>query len=131
MTNRSGLRIAALSGFLAVALGAFGAHGMASVLERHDTLAIWETAVFYHLTHTLVLLWLAGRMPFRRGPYWCLLAGILVFSGSLYLLAGLNLRWLGAVTPLGGVSLLAGWAWLFFAPGSSGNPQGSDSNRQP
>jgi uncharacterized membrane protein YgdD (TMEM256/DUF423 family) len=70
-------------------------------------------------------------MPFRRGPYWCLLAGILVFSGSLYLLAGLNLRWLGAVTPLGGVSLLAGWAWLFFAPGSSGNPQGSDSNRQP
>ena len=56
---------------------------------------------------------LAQQTPWRRGPWWCFGGGILIFSGSLYVLALTNARWLGAITPFGGVSFLAGWAWLF------------------
>ena len=103
-----------MTGFLAVALGAFGAHGLKSTLLEHQTAAIWETAVLYHLTHAVMLFLLADREPFRSGPWLCFIGGIVVFSGSLYLLAFSNIRWLGAITPIGGVSLLAGWVWLAF-----------------
>jgi len=105
-------RLAALLGFLGVALGAFGAHGLGDLLRRNGTLAIWEKAVFYHFIHTVVLLVLARLRPWQPGPWFCFLTGITVFSGSLYLLALTNARWLGAITPLGGASLLAGWLWL-------------------
>jgi uncharacterized membrane protein YgdD (TMEM256/DUF423 family) len=108
------IRLAALSGFLAVALGAFGAHGLKEVLARHDTAAIWETAVFYHFIHTVMLFLLAQRQPLQPGPWVSFLAGIVIFSGSLYLLAVTNARWLGAITPIGGVSFLVGWLWLAF-----------------
>ncbi len=78
--------------FLAVALGAFGAHGLKEVLARHDTAAIWQTAVLYHLVHGLALFALAQASPFRRGPWMCLLLGVLVFSGSLYVLATSGVR---------------------------------------
>jgi uncharacterized membrane protein YgdD (TMEM256/DUF423 family) len=113
MTNILAIRVAALAGLLAVALGAFGAHGLKDLLTRHNTMAIWEKAVFYHFIHAVMLFVLAQRRPVATGPWLCFLAGILFFSGSLYLLAVSNLKWLGAITPVGGVGFLAGWAWLF------------------
>jgi uncharacterized membrane protein YgdD (TMEM256/DUF423 family) len=110
------LRVAAGLGLLAVSLGAFGAHGLKDLLARNDTAAIWEKAVFYHFIHAVMLFLLAGRAPLRAGPWLSFLAGILIFSGSLYLLAVTNARWLGAITPLGGVSFLAGWLWLAVSP---------------
>jgi len=116
------VRAAAFSGFLAVALGAFGAHGLQEILTRHDTAAIWQTAVFYHFIHTVMLFLLAQRRPVPTGPWLGFLAGIVVFSGSLYLLAVTNTRWLGAVTPLGGVSFLVGWLWLALTAHKSATP---------
>ncbi len=109
-------KLAALLGCLAVVLGAFGAHGLSATLAGYQTTAIWEKAVFYHFIHAVMLFIIAGRSPFCRGPWWCFLAGIVLFSGSLYVLAVTNLRWLGAVTPLGGISFLAGWIWLASPP---------------
>jgi len=110
------LRLAAVSGFLTVALGAFGAHGFKAILDKYDTAATWDTAVLYHMVHTLALLFLASRPNVNTAAAVCFLVGIVLFSGSLYVLAVTNLRWLGAVTPLGGVSFLIGWALLFFRP---------------
>ena len=105
-------RTSAIMGFLAVALGAFGAHGFHDLLEKNGRLATWETAVLYHATHAIVLLLLAALPPFRRAAWWLLFAGVLVFSGTLYVLALTNLKWLGAITPIGGLALLAGWLAL-------------------
>ena len=106
-------------GFLAVALGAFGAHSLKTLLARNGTAAIWETAVFYHFIHAVMLFVLAGRKPFQAGPWWSFLVGVFFFSGSLYLLAVTNVLWLGAITPIGGLSLLLGWAWLLVKPSVS------------
>ena len=118
MTTASCLRLAALSGFLVVALGAFGAHGLKAILQRHETLETWQTAVFYHALHTLVLLALSTLPVISKGAVISFVFGIVVFSGSLYLLAVTNMRWLGAVTPVGGAGLLVGWAWLFVIAGA-------------
>lgn len=115
------LILGALNGALAVILGAFGAHGLR---ERVDAsmLETWGTASEYHFYHALALL-LAGVLAkqFANGwilaSGWVMLAGMLVFSGSLYLLVLTGQRWLGAITPLGGVALIAGWlllAWGLF-----------------
>jgi uncharacterized membrane protein YgdD (TMEM256/DUF423 family) len=122
MTNATATRIAAATGFLAVGLGAFGAHGLKEILAQNGTTAIWEKAVFYHFIHAVMLFVLAGRKPFVDGPWWSFLAGIVIFCGSLYLLAVTNLKWLGAITPVGGAGLLVGWAWLFWAAGK-GKPE--------
>lgn len=110
---------AAVSGFIAVALGAFGAHALRELLDvaRQGT---WETAVHYQMFHVVALLavgLLAREDASRqlRWSGWCFVAGTLLFSGSLYLLALSGQRWLGMVTPLGGVAFLAGWGLLFFA----------------
>ncbi|MEJ0090647.1 MAG: DUF423 domain-containing protein [Limisphaerales bacterium] len=113
MTSVTATRIAAATGFLAVGLGAFGAHGLREVLIQNGTTAIWEKAVFYHFIHAVMLFVVAGRRPFASGAWWSFLTGIVIFSGSLYLLAVTNIKWLGAITPIGGLSLLLGWAWLF------------------
>src|SRR5213079_399978 len=94
-------RIAAALCFLAVALGAFGAHWLRSTIESHDMLDVWNKAVLYHFVHAIALLTLALFGAANRGAWWLLLAGILIFSGSLYTMALTNLRWLGAITPLG------------------------------
>jgi uncharacterized membrane protein YgdD (TMEM256/DUF423 family) len=106
---------AALS-FLAVALGAFGAHALRDRLAP-DLLAAYETGVRYHFYHALGLFAVAyasARWPgaATMAAGWLLIGGILLFSGSLYLLALTGVRWLGAITPLGGLALLAGWAAL-------------------
>ena len=112
------IRIAAALCFLAVALGAFGAHSLKSTLETHGMLDAWNKAVLYHFIHAIALLALALYGTINRGAWWLLFAGIFLFSGSLYLLALSNVRWLGAITPLGGLCFLAGWAWLIIAPRS-------------
>lgn len=111
------IRIAGLLGLLGVATGAFGAHLLKSRLAP-DLLAIWQTAVLYHLLHAAALLALAlygkaAGADVRVGAI-AFTAGIVVFSGSLYALALTGVRVLGAVTPLGGLAFLAGWAWVAF-----------------
>ncbi|NNM05755.1 MAG: DUF423 domain-containing protein [Gemmatimonadetes bacterium] len=106
----------ALFGFLGVALGAFGAHGLKGRLTPED-LAIFETGVRYQMYHALALVLLAvlwARVGGGAGSLsgWAFTAGIVVFSGSLYLMVLTGTRWLGAITPLGGLALLVGWAAL-------------------
>lgn len=107
-------------GFLAVALGAFGAHALKSRLTT-DMLAVFQTGVTYHMSHAVALLLTAVLMlhwPQSVGLKWsaaCFLVGVIVFSGSLYLLSVTGTRWLGAVTPLGGLTLLLGWAAFVYA----------------
>jgi uncharacterized membrane protein YgdD (TMEM256/DUF423 family) len=110
------IRVAAAHCFLAVALGAFGAHSLRSTLETRSMLDVWNKAVLYHFIHAIALLVLALYGAANRSAWWLLFVGIFVFSGSLYVMAVTNLRWLGAITPIGGLCFLAGWAWLFIAP---------------
>ncbi|MEY2571988.1 MAG: hypothetical protein QOJ87_201 [Verrucomicrobiota bacterium] len=110
------VRIAAALCFLAVALGAFGAHALKAALESSGMLDAWNKAVLYHFLHAIALLALALYGAGNRATYFLLLAGILLFSGSLYAMALTNARWLGAITPLGGLCFLGGWAWLVLAP---------------
>jgi len=114
-------RIAAVLCFLAVALGAFGAHSLRSTLESRGMVDVWNKAVFYQFIHAVALLVLALYGTINCGAWWLLFAGIVLFSGSLYLLALIPQArdWLGPVTPVGGLCLLAGWAWLFLAPPKS------------
>jgi len=118
-------RIAAALGFLAVALGAFGAHGLKDVLTQNGTATVWDKAVFYHFIHTVMLFILADRKPFPKVAWWAFFIGILLFSGSLYLLAVTNAHGLGAITPFGGVSFLVGWGCLVLksvcSRGTNGN----------
>ena len=113
-------RIAAGLAALAIALGAFGAHGLeerfAAVGEK--AMGWWETATFYHLTHAIALfaLGLAG-VP-AAWPRRLMIAGIVLFSGSLYVMAVTGVTKLGMVTPLGGVAFIAGWAMLAFGRSS-------------
>ncbi len=107
---------AAVAGFLGVALGAFGAHALRTRLSP-DLLAVFETGVRYQMYHafaTFAAAWAFARWPRRvfgvAGGLF--LAGIVVFSGSLYLLALTGERWLGAITPIGGAGFLAGWLCL-------------------
>jgi uncharacterized membrane protein YgdD (TMEM256/DUF423 family) len=116
MTNTLALRVSAVMGFLAVALGAFGAHALKGILDQNQTAEIWKTAAFYHFIHVIMLFLLATWKPWPRGPWLCFLIGILIFSGSLYCLAITNHKWLGAITPFGGVSFMAGWLWLAICP---------------
>ncbi len=108
-------RIAAGLCFLGVALGAFGAHALKGTLTANETVEVWKTAVLYHFVHALALLVLAALPVTSRAAAGLFIAGIVIFSGSLYLLALTNIRWLGAITPLGGLCFLAGWAWLVFS----------------
>ena len=105
-------RVAAALCFLAVGLGAFGAHGLKATLQAHEMVGVWEKAVLYHFLHAIAILILVHMAPQPR-PFVLFLSGILLFSGSLYLMALTNVRWLGAITPLGGLCFSsAGGGWL-------------------
>ena len=117
MTGKICLLVASLALAAALALGAFGAHAMKSRLGA-DMLAVYQTAVHYHFWHALGLFALALLMlqwdaPVLNLAAWLLLAGLILFCGSLYLLALTGARWLGAIAPIGGVASIA--AWLFVA----------------
>ena len=114
------IQMAAISGFLAVAFGAFGAHGLKDKLSS-DMLAVYRTAVEYQFYHTMALL-LVGILIQQAGKTTALtisanafIFGIAVFSGSLYILSISGVRWLGAITPIGGVAFLIGWLALAYA----------------
>lgn len=109
------LRLAAIFGFLGVALGAFGAHGLHDLLVKNGREANWETAVLYHLVHAAVLVAISLGEKVPRAAWWLFASGIVVFSGTLYVLAITNMKWLGAITPLGGLALLGGWLALGFS----------------
>ena len=105
-----------LAGFLGFALGAFGAHSLRGTLAP-DMLAVFETAVRYQMYHAFAIFaaaWAWARWPRRLFPIagWLFAAGIVLFCGSLYLLALTGTRWLGVITPLGGLAFLAGWLCL-------------------
>lgn len=112
---------AAVLGFIGVALGAFGAHGLAGVLEANDRVDTFETANRYHMIHALAVLLVAvlmavgGRHRALRSAGLLLTLGTVLFSGSLYVLAIFDLGVMGAVAPVGGAALLAGWAALGWA----------------
>ena len=111
--------LGALLAGLAVAVGAFGAHALRATLSSED-LATFEIGVRYQMYHALALLavaWAQTRWEGAAltGAGWCFVAGIAVFSGSLYALVLSGQRWLGAVTPVGGVAFLLGWALLAWA----------------
>ncbi len=113
-------RLAAILGFLGVALGAFGAHGLKSHLANGDpdfavrALEWWRTATIYHLAHALAILATTGSDADRApsASDWSFTAGIAIFCGSLYAMSLGAPTWFGAVTPFGGLALLAGWALL-------------------
>lgn len=113
--------ISSISGAIAVSLGAFGAHGLQSFLEKHNRIETFDTAVKYHFYHTLALLAVGIILLFQEQKFliWSghlFTAGIIIFSGSLYLLCFLNQPKLGAITPIGGLALIA--AWVMMAIGS-------------
>ncbi len=124
MSGSAWMRVASVLGCFAVALGAFGAHVLKEKLEALHTTAIYHTAVQYHFYHVFALL-AVGLLSLhgRSGATlsiagWCFTVGILVFSGSLYTLAFTGMKWLGMITPLGGLAMIAGWIALAIAAGS-------------
>ena len=124
MTNFSALiRGAAISGLIGVGAGAFGAHGLKNLVDP-TLLAVWHTAVLYQLIHTLAILLLVGLASHMnetalRWTSRLFAAGIVIFSGSLYVLVLTNVKWLGAITPIGGVCFLAGWLCLALSAGKN------------
>lgn len=116
------LRLTAFIGLVSIVLGALGAHGhVHDVISTNGYLAQWQTAAHYHQIHSVALLLLSllafdsGHTARFRAAFVAFVIGILLFSGSLYVLAYTSIKWLGAVTPLGGVAFMIGWASLAFA----------------
>lgn len=120
MTQKIILLLASLLGALTVVFGAFGAHALGPMLRASNRLETYETAVKYQMYHTLALL-VVGLLLFEiehpalQVAAWCFILGVLVFSGSLYTLCLTGVTWLGAITPIGGALLIAGWGALFYA----------------
>lgn len=113
---QASLAIGALFGVLGVVLGAFGAHALRARLSP-EMLSVWKTANEYHFYHAIALVIVgllarAVRMPGLDVVATCFIGGVLVFSGSLYAMALTDVRWLGAITPIGGLLFVLGWAWL-------------------
>jgi len=109
--------IAGIFGALAVGLGAFGAHGLEATLTANGRLDTYETAVKYQFYHTLALLLTGILLMNINHDYfiwasWSFIIGMVIFSGSLYILSLTNVTWLGAITPIGGLALIVGWVFL-------------------
>jgi uncharacterized membrane protein YgdD (TMEM256/DUF423 family) len=107
-------RAAAALGFLGVALGAFGAHALKPTLAAFGTADTWQTGVFYQLVHAVALLALSSMDRASRLLAILWIGGIVIFSGTLFILSVSGWMWLGAITPIGGLMLLAGWGLLIF-----------------
>ena len=119
MTSQKVLKIASIFGLLAVAIGAFGAHSLSSFLIENNREDTFEIAVRYHFYHTIALLVVSVLLQNNSSKHLHRAAilfsiGILVFSGSLYILALSNFTFLGAITPLGGLCFMTAWISMFF-----------------
>jgi uncharacterized membrane protein YgdD (TMEM256/DUF423 family) len=117
--KRSALVLGAAFGFVGVALGAFGAHGLEDLLKANGREGTWDTAVLYLFVHSGLLLVIGLLAKAQKegkrlsiATVLCVL-GILIFSGSLFALSITNIKWLGAITPIGGLSFLGAWAMVF------------------
>jgi uncharacterized membrane protein YgdD (TMEM256/DUF423 family) len=129
MSGTTWMRVGAVLGGLGVIMGAFGAHGLKEYMNERS-LEVFETAAKYQMYHAMALLAVgllalhgrSGLMLNLAG--WSFLAGTLIFSGTLYALSLSGIRWLGAITPIGGVGLILGWFALAIAAGSSGKTTG-------
>ena len=121
MTGKKIIKLAAILGACAVGIGAFGAHGLKEILTETGRSETFETGVKYHFYHSLAI-FLIGILALIK-PEWkklstaaiLMIIGILIFSGSLYVLSLTGITWLGAITPLGGVALIAGWVLVIVA----------------
>ena len=114
-----GIKIGIITSLLSVVIGAFGAHGLKDILSQNNSEAIFQTAVRYQIFHSIALI-LAGillQLSFIESklPIHLFLSGIIIFSGSLYILSITGIKWLGAITPIGGVLLILGWCFLFIS----------------
>ena len=131
MNGTTWVRIGAILGGLGVIAGAFGAHGLREYLDERMQ-AIFETAVRYQMYHALALLAVGLLAMMGRGGTsttvagWSFLVGTLIFSGTLYGLSLSEIRWLGAITPIGGVALIVGWFALAIAAGSAAKVTGPE-----
>ena len=117
MSAKSVLILAGILGAISVGIGAFGAHGLKDLLETNGKVDTFETAVKYQFYHTLALLLLGILMLNFQQSYltysaYAFTGGIVVFSGSLYVLSLTNISWLGAITPIGGLGFILGWVFL-------------------
>jgi uncharacterized membrane protein YgdD (TMEM256/DUF423 family) len=108
-------KLTAVLGFFGVLLGAFGAHALHPGLEAAGMMPVWQTAVLYHLVHAVALVAVTGQTAVSRLTFWSFFLGVVLFSGSLYLLALTRVTSLGAVTPFGGFGMLLGWLSLLFS----------------
>jgi uncharacterized membrane protein YgdD (TMEM256/DUF423 family) len=114
-------RLAAVLGLLSVALGAMAAHALESRLALFPKGAgHWATAAHYHGLHAVALYFIAGKN--RPTAYWCMFSGVIIFCGTLYTLALTDLKWLGAITPIGGTLIMLGWLLLALKPKEEGHP---------
>jgi uncharacterized membrane protein YgdD (TMEM256/DUF423 family) len=104
-------RLGAVLGALAVMLGAFGAHALEGRVDEHLR-TVWDTGARYHLVHAVALVALGARPDAPKATGWLWMAGIVLFSGSLYAMTLTGVRMLGAITPFGGLCFIAGWLWL-------------------
>ena len=115
ISNRLARSLAGVLGFFGLLSGMFGAHVLQGFLESQGTAQYWRTAVLYHLAQAVALLALSCWRPVPRFAFSLILGGVTLFSGSLYALALTNLKWFGAITPLGGLGMLSGWLALALA----------------
>jgi uncharacterized membrane protein YgdD (TMEM256/DUF423 family) len=118
--NNIFITIASFFGASAVGIGAFGAHSLNKIFTQNGRLETFETAVKYHFYHTFailaigILIKISGENKILTNAAWLFAGGICVFSGTLYILALTNIKWLGAITPIGGLMLIAGWLLLLY-----------------
>ena len=114
--NSGWIIIGAISGFITVGIGAFGAHGLKEILQNNQTTSIYNKAVLYQMFHSIAILIIGLLEMYTEKSFFLsglfLTLGILIFSGSLYILSITNLKWIGAITPIGGLCLLIGWIIL-------------------
>ncbi|MAJ43541.1 MAG: hypothetical protein CMF96_02195 [Candidatus Marinimicrobia bacterium] len=111
------IKIGITISLLAVVIGAFGAHGLKEILTQNKSLDIFQTAVRYQMFHSIAII-ITGILIYlnvvdSKLPTYLFLAGIIIFSGSLYILSITDIKWLGAITPIGGVLFILGWGLLF------------------
>jgi uncharacterized membrane protein YgdD (TMEM256/DUF423 family) len=126
MKSHEVIRTASVFGLLAIVLGTFGAHSLENILVENNRVETFETALQYHFYHTLALLFISVLFQYKSNSYlkwvvYLFVIGIVIFSGSLYVLALTNITLLGAITPFGGLSFIAGWIVLFLSAKEKNN----------